>query len=91
MFVSDALCRLHIKAQEDIYNVIPISFLHHLNTGHIYYNYEHLMYTLYKHNIKQEQMNTKSKRGRHSKFANCAQTVAANTTYQLQMKNTKCN
>ena len=39
MFVSDALSRLHREAQDDVYEVIPISFLQHLNTVHIYHKY----------------------------------------------------
>ena len=49
MFVSDALSRSHLEAQEDVHDVISLTFLQHLNIGHIYHNYEHLTYILYKH------------------------------------------
>ena len=64
MIVSDALSRLHIEANEKLYDVIPLNFLQHLNTEHIHYNYRHLAYILYKYKAKQqEQVITKPKRG----------------------------
>ena len=42
----------------------PLNVLQHLNTAHIYHNYEHLAYGLYKHKAKhQAQMITKPKKG----------------------------
>ena len=51
MIVSDVLSRLHTEA-EDIHNVRPLNFLKHLNIVHIYHNYEHLAYTIYKYKAK---------------------------------------
>ena len=53
MFVSDTLSRLHIKAQDDVTDMIHLNFLQHLNTGYIHHNYENLAYTLCEHRAKQ--------------------------------------
>ena len=48
--VSNALSQLHIEAQEDVHNMIAINFSYHLNTAHIYHNYMHLTYNMYRYN-----------------------------------------
>ena len=45
-FASDALSRFQIKTQEDVHDVMPLSFIKFLDTVHIYHHYEHLTYTL---------------------------------------------
>ena len=69
MFVNDALSRLHIEAQEDIHDMIPLTFLH-LNTTHIRHNYEQLAYNLYMH--KSKHAITKSNKGRQQKLPNAS-------------------
>ena len=53
MFVSDALPRLHIEVQQDVYDFIPLNFLEHMNTSHIHHQYKHL----HKTHINVEQNN----------------------------------
>ena len=52
MFVTYVLSRLHTEVEEDLHNIVPMNFLQHLNTIHMYYNYGHFAYTLYKHKAK---------------------------------------
>ena len=51
-FINDALSKIHIEAEKDIHDVIPLKFLQYLYTTHIYHNYEHLAYHLYKNKAK---------------------------------------
>ena len=48
-----------------MYDVIPLNCLQHFKTAHIYHNYEHLAYNLYKHNSKHA--NTKPTKEDHQK------------------------
>ena len=53
---SDALSRLYTEADQDVHNVIPLNFLHHLNESHFttVANILHRAYT----NINQSNKNT---------------------------------
>ena len=76
MFVSHALSRLHTEV-EDLHDVIPLTFLQHLSTAHIYHNYRHLVHSLYKHKAKQQvQVVTNPKIGHHPKTTN---TISSNS------------
>ena len=53
-----------MEAQDNVHNVIPLNFLQHLTTAHIYPSYKHLAYVLYKHKVKHQiQSVIQSKRG----------------------------
>ena len=68
IFVSDPLSRLHIDAEEDVHNMIPMNFLQHLQTANIF-TIMNMVKTIYKYKAKQEaQMITKPKRGRSHKL-----------------------
>ena len=73
MLISDALSKFNIEAQEDINDVIPLNFLQHLNKAHIYHNYIHLAYTLYKH--KSKHANIKANKERPAKMTKCKHKV----------------
>ena len=79
MSIIDTFSKLHIEEQVDIHNVMPMDFLQHLNTAHIYHDYRCVAYALYKQRVKQQiQTTRKPKRGKW-----------LNITSQKQMKVTK--
>ena len=63
--VSYALSRLHIEAHENVHNVTLLNFLKYLNTSHIYHNYEHMAYTIYKHKAKQQAQSRATSTNKH--------------------------
>ena len=89
MFVTDALSRLHTKAQQYVYNMTTLNFPQHLNKVHIYHNYKHLAYSICKHTARQQaQINIKPKRGK-PRITNCIQMVAKTSQTLKHLSNYK--
>ena len=79
MVVSDALSRLHIEAEDNMYNMTPLNLLQHVNTApHIHHNYDHLVHSLYRQKQNNKEVVAKPKRGCLSKLQTFSVTIQTN-------------